>query len=89
MLYACIREAQQVGDKICTLAALKAVVESYDSGKSSKTNFPSILRCTIKLIHLIESQENDSSTQGHDFVEDTCKIFETGNFFRPRGHGLG
>ncbi|CAM1510467.1 Fc.00g008020.m01.CDS01 [Cosmosporella sp. VM-42] len=78
MLYACIREAQQVGDKLCTLAALKAVVENYDSGTSLAANFPSILRCTIKLIHLIEGKEDEMSIQSHGFVEDTCRIFEKG-----------
>ncbi|KAF7546657.1 hypothetical protein G7046_g9241 [Stylonectria norvegica] len=77
MLYACLREAQQVGDKLCTLAALKAVAENFDPGTPSAANFPSILRCTIKLIHLIQDQEDTSAGQRPDFVEDTCKVFET------------
>lgn len=78
MLYACIREAQQVGDRLCTLAALKAVVDTCGSGLSPSANFPSILRCTIKLIHLIKSQEDELASKSDEFVEDTCKIFETG-----------
>lgn len=78
MLYACIKEAQQVGDKLCALAALKAVVETYDSGLSPLANYPSILRCTIKLIHLIKSQEENSTPKKDEFMEDTCNIFEKG-----------
>ncbi|KAF7547940.1 hypothetical protein G7Z17_g7379 [Cylindrodendrum hubeiense] len=76
ILYACVREAQQVGDRLCTLAALKAVVEKCDSGKSSRSHFPSILRCTIRLIHLIESQEGEAPNQDLKLAEDTCNIFE-------------
>ncbi|KAH8714206.1 meiosis protein SPO22/ZIP4 like-domain-containing protein [Ilyonectria robusta] len=76
ILYACVREAQQVGDRLCTLAALKAVVDKCDSGESSRSHFPSILRCTIRLIHLIESQEGEVLNQDLELAEDTCKIFE-------------
>ncbi|KPM36312.1 hypothetical protein AK830_g10246 [Neonectria ditissima] len=76
ILYACVREAQQFGDKLCTLAALKAVVEKFDLGKASVSHFPSLLRCTIRLINLIESQSEDASNQDIELVEDTCNIFE-------------
>lgn len=81
ILYACVREAQQVGDRLCTLAALKAVVDKCDSGESSRSHFPSILRCTIRLIHLIESQEGEVLNQDLELAEDTCKIFEKGLLF--------
>ncbi|KAK7429574.1 sporulation-specific protein 22 [Neonectria magnoliae] len=76
ILYACIREAQQVGDRLCTLAALKAVLEKFDFEPPSKSHFPSLLRCTIRLIHLIESQDTDASDQDLELAEDTCNIFE-------------
>ncbi|KAK7423893.1 sporulation-specific protein 22 [Neonectria punicea] len=76
ILYACIREAQQVGDRLCTLAALKAVLEKFDLETPSKSHFPSLLRCTIRLIHLIESQDTDASDQDLELAEDTCNIFE-------------
>ncbi|KAH7153095.1 meiosis protein SPO22/ZIP4 like-domain-containing protein [Dactylonectria macrodidyma] len=74
ILYACVREAQQAGDRLCTLAALKAVVENADSGNSAKSHFPSILRCTIRLIHLIESQ--GEGNQELELADDICNIFE-------------
>lgn len=80
MLYACIREAQQVGDKICTLVALKAIAESWDAGKAATSNLPCILRCAIRLIHLIEEQEvtSERPEQRVGFEEDLCRTFEKG-----------
>ena len=78
ILYACVREAQQVGDKLCTLAALKAVVNNWTSGETPACNLPSILRCTIRLIHMIEDEEGkkDGEVNGKTIAEDICVIFE-------------
>ncbi|KEY69696.1 hypothetical protein S7711_03182 [Stachybotrys chartarum IBT 7711] len=79
ILYACVREAQQAGDKLCTLAALKAVVSTWDSGQPPTTNLPSLFRCAIRLIHLIEDNQEDDAgrvIRERDFVEDTCVLFE-------------
>ncbi|KAJ4261598.1 sporulation-specific protein 22 [Fusarium torreyae] len=79
ILYACVREAQHVGDKFLTLEALKAVAETFDAETSSTANLPSIFRCTIRLIHLIESHDDDDDEemdQDPGLVEETCQIFE-------------
>ncbi|KAM0559355.1 hypothetical protein ACHAPJ_004379 [Fusarium lateritium] len=77
ILYACVREAQHVGDKLLTLEALKAVAETFDTEASSTANLPSIFRCTIRLIRLIESQDGEEEMdQGAELVEETCHIFE-------------
>lgn len=76
ILYACVKEAQQVGDKLCTLTALKAVVEKCDSDATPKAHFPTILRCTIRLIHMIENQDQEEPNIGPGLVEDTCHVFE-------------
>ncbi|RSL67252.1 hypothetical protein CEP54_003325 [Fusarium duplospermum] len=46
ILYACVREAQQLGDKLSTLEALKAVSATFVTGSSTTaaSNLPSILR---------------------------------------------
>ncbi|POR34574.1 Uncharacterized protein TPAR_05222 [Tolypocladium paradoxum] len=77
ILYACVREAQQVGDKLCTLAALKAVANSWTAGQLSSSHVPSILRCTIRLIHMVEEEEGvgENNVEKSDFVEDICEIF--------------
>ncbi|KAH6608155.1 hypothetical protein Trco_004468 [Trichoderma cornu-damae] len=57
ILYACIREAQQAGDKLCTLTALQAIMGSWKVDEATPSNLTSILRCSIRLIHLIEEQD--------------------------------
>ncbi|KAM5374696.1 hypothetical protein ACJZ2D_006474 [Fusarium nematophilum] len=70
------REAQHVGDKICTLAALKAATEAFSSGDSSVANLPAALRCTIRLIHSIETEGSEGGGQVPEHVEDLCNAFE-------------
>lgn len=77
ILYACIREAQHVGDRLCTLAALKAMIDNFSSA-SSTTHLPSILRCTIRLVHTIESQQ-ENSVREDQLVGDVCHAFEKGS----------
>ncbi|KAF5598425.1 transcription factor [Fusarium pseudocircinatum] len=76
ILYACIRDAQHVGDKLMTLEALKAVAETFDDEGSLTINLPSILRCTIRLIHSLESQEGSEGDPSPELAEETCRIFE-------------
>ncbi|KAL7943849.1 meiosis protein SPO22/ZIP4 like domain-containing protein [Trichoderma barbatum] len=78
VLYACIREAQQVGDKLCTLAALQAIMDSWKTDQATPSNLTSILRCSIRLIHLIEEQGNkdEAGSQSIAYADDLCHIFE-------------
>lgn len=78
ILYACVREAQQVGDKLCTLTALKAVVEKCSSETDSRAHLPSVMRCAVRLIYLIETEEEKVSDIGSGFTEDLCHIYERG-----------
>lgn len=80
MLYACIREAQQAGDKLCTVAALKAVAEHWDPVRSSASCLTSVLRCAIRLISIVDDEIDQTEEAGSRqiFVEDTCKLFDIG-----------
>ncbi|WAO83090.1 Hypothetical protein NCS54_00027000 [Fusarium falciforme] len=80
ILYACVREAQQLGDKLCTLEALKAVMETFtaDSSTAAAANLPSVLRCAIRLVHIIETQDNQGADQASVLIQDTCDVFEKG-----------
>lgn len=78
ILYACIRDAQHIGDKLMTLEALKAVAETFDAEGSLTINLPSILRCTIRLIHSLEPQEGIEGDRSPELAEETCRIFERG-----------
>ncbi|KAL7962386.1 meiosis protein SPO22/ZIP4 like domain-containing protein [Trichoderma compactum] len=85
VLYACIREAQQAGDKLCTLTALQAIIESWTTDQATPSNLTSILRCSIRLIHLIEEKgnEDEAGSQSITYAEDLCHIFEKGIHVRP------
>ncbi|KAM0339705.1 hypothetical protein ACHAPQ_001521 [Fusarium lateritium] len=76
ILYACVKEAQQVGDRLLTLEALKAVAATFDADSSWTINMPSVFRCTIRLIHSIESQDSDLTDKTTELAEETCRIFE-------------
>ncbi|KAF4459421.1 transcription factor [Fusarium albosuccineum] len=76
ILYACVREAQHIGDKLCTLEALKAIAETISYEASPAANLPSILRCSIRLIHLVEAEQGEEADGVSKLTEDTCNIFE-------------
>ncbi|EGR47977.1 uncharacterized protein TRIREDRAFT_62938, partial [Trichoderma reesei QM6a] len=78
VLYACIREAQQVGDKLCTLAALQAIIDGWRSDQAAPSNLTSILRCSIRLIHKIEEEATsaDAGSSSIAYADDICRLFE-------------
>jgi hypothetical protein len=80
VLYACIREAQQVGDKLCTLAALQAIIDGWRSDQAAPSNLTSILRCSIRLIHKIEEEATsaDAGSSSIAYADDICRLFEKG-----------
>ncbi|EEU44120.1 uncharacterized protein NECHADRAFT_30505, partial [Fusarium vanettenii 77-13-4] len=88
ILYACVREAQQLGDKLCTLEALKAVTETFtaDSSTVAAAHLPSVLRCAIRMIHYIETQDNQGADQVSVLIQDTCDVFEKGNYLSILTH---
>lgn len=81
ILYACIREAQQAGDRQCALAALQALIRSWKGDEATPSNLPSILRCSIRLIQLIEEEGNTREVhpQNTVYAHDLCSLFEKGN----------
>lgn len=86
ILYACIREAQEVKDEICTLSALKATVEAWNPEKASAGSLPSMVRCSIRLLVKIEEQERISKGDhpSEEFIDDLCTMFERGLSSSPR-----
>ena len=81
ILYACVREAQQVGDKLCTLTALKAIAQQWNTGKASTSVLTSILRCSVRLIRSLEEQQGtgcEIQDERVKYTEDTCLAFERG-----------
>ncbi|PTB40057.1 hypothetical protein M441DRAFT_459152 [Trichoderma asperellum CBS 433.97] len=78
ILYACIREAQQAGDRQCALAALQAIIRSWNGNEVTPSNLPSILRCSIRLIQLIEEDDDTGKVhlQNTVYADDLCYLFE-------------
>jgi hypothetical protein len=79
LLYACVLDAQQVGNKAQVVDALQLLLEKYGD-KSSMINLPSLLRITIRLtLGLLEdSKVIISSDEGNSKVDRLCRLFEAG-----------
>jgi len=80
LLYACVLDAQQVGNKQQALTALQLVMERFGNTTSSTVHLPSLLRLTIKLsCSLLDdsSCQQLSNIQESD-VEKLCRLFEGG-----------
>lgn len=75
LLYACVLEAMQTGEKQQVIAALKKVLDKYDSGAPKGVHLPALLRCTIRLLR----SELDVETIRHNEVmEELCTAFQAG-----------
>lgn len=79
VLYACVLDAQQVGDRTLTIAALQLVFQEYEYSVPSSVNFPALLRCMIRLIlSQLESVESEKDIDVPSVVDQLCKLFEGG-----------
>ncbi|KAG9248179.1 meiosis protein SPO22/ZIP4 like-domain-containing protein [Calycina marina] len=79
LLYACVLDAQQVGNKQQALAALQLVMERFGSTTSNSVHLPSLLRLTIKLSSGLLDDTTITPLQdgSQNNVERLCKLFET------------
>lgn len=83
LLYACVLEAQKLGQKRQAVEALHSVVEYAQKREFGTINITSLLRITIKLLNsLLADEENDGSGKyigsKEGDVERLCGLFETG-----------
>ncbi|KAF4589779.1 TPR-like protein [Ophiocordyceps camponoti-floridani] len=79
MLYACVREAQQFGDRVCAVAALRAVAKGWEVGPVVAEGLPAVLRCMIRLMCLNgeeEEAEEEEAEKRDEFAAETCAVFE-------------
>jgi len=80
LLYACVLDAQEVGDKDMAIAALQLLLEKHQFNPPSTMHLPALLRCTIRLL----ISQVDSKTVSHiehdtdHIVTQLCKLFEGG-----------
>lgn len=78
LLYACVADAQRVGDRLVTLAAMKKLADVYDYERPGPVHLPALLRCTIMLLHGLLN--GDEKVVKDPIVADICKMFEAGRF---------
>ncbi len=76
LLYACVLDAQQNGDRQITMKSLQMVLEKYEYSAPDGVHLPALLRCTIRLV-LAQVDANDvPEEQKPALVEELCRLFD-------------
>ncbi len=80
LLYACVIDAQEVGDKKMTLTALQLLLEKHQFSPPSSIHLPALFRCTIRLLNAqLDSRNNSQVEFDSDGIADQLgKLFEGG-----------
>jgi hypothetical protein len=83
LLYACVLDAQEAGDKDMAIAALQLLLETHQFNPPSTIHIPALLRCTIRLmVSQLESKTASHIEPDTDhIVAQLCKLFEGGELF--------
>lgn len=75
LLYACILEARQLGQKEQAIQAMQKVLEKHKYNAAPGAHLPAMLRCLTKLI---KSEIEETKSFKSDKLETYCRIFESG-----------
>lgn len=79
LLYGCVLDSQQIGDKAHTLAALQFILEKSEYGGQPAVHLPSLLRLTIGLmVGLVDELPRHGNTESLATIEKLCTVFEKG-----------
>ncbi|KAJ6786811.1 hypothetical protein PWT90_02639 [Aphanocladium album] len=62
-LYACVREAQSAGDRLCTAEALAAAARTWQGEVVVAANVPCLLRCAIRLLNMVAAEEEEQAVE--------------------------
>ncbi|KAF2432077.1 SPO22-domain-containing protein [Tothia fuscella] len=73
LLYACVLESQQCGDKRQAIAALQKVLEKYDFNAPRGVDLPALLRCTARFL---KAEIKNKEPPSEEVMESLCKVFE-------------
>jgi hypothetical protein len=77
LLYACVLDAQQVGNRLQAVAALQLVLDKHSDVPVGMVHLPSLLRVTIKLTSsLLDDTKPSEDASSLGIVERLCKLFE-------------
>jgi hypothetical protein len=78
LLYACVLDAQQAGDKDLAIAAMQLVLEKHQQSTPTTIHLPALLRCTIRLTKSqLEAKNNPTLDSDTSLIVDRlCKLFE-------------
>ena len=83
ILYACVLEAQKMGDQAQSVSTLQELLRTHDIGQSDGINLPALLRCTVRMLTR-QVHNNGHSTSG---LEDTCHLFEVAASHAQKAEG--
>lgn len=79
LLYGCVLDTQQIGDKTQTLAGLQLVLEKSDYGAQTPIHLPSLLRLTISLMAaLLDESPDHGNLESSGSIDKLCAAFEKG-----------
>ena len=85
ILYAALKEANQVGDRVCALSTLRALREGFSAGHELSSNITPILRCAVRILHSLDDEEKkaedvDEFSKSLDIPTELCSTFQAGKF---------
>lgn len=83
LLYACVLDSQQAGDKLCAVTALKKLVGQYQYKAPSPIHLPALLRCTIRLLYAV-LEDSEVLVDKEVIVQDLCEVFTGGELRESR-----
>lgn len=78
LLYACVLDAQQVGDKTEALAGLQLVLENSHFSSQTAVHLPSLLRLTISLMVALLEENPGGDQPALPTIDRLCTAFEKG-----------
>ena len=73
LLYACVLEAQQTGQRPQAVSAMQLVLEKHNYGSPPGVHLPALLRCTARLLFADLEAPGSAADSA---VEAVCKLFE-------------
>jgi hypothetical protein len=89
LLYACVLEAQQAGNRYFSLKALELVLGKYGNETPAEVHLPALLRCTIRMNMSLLAEPDmavPDATETEHQIERLCGLFREGQ--NPMPHSL-